>query len=340
MVTRHIPARYFQLLRDVVQENGVSADLWLRQAGVSEQALTARDSLLTASQADALADAALALCERSDIAFEMGRRIKTNSHSLLGYGLISCNTFDEYMRMAQRHYHLMIETWTLRYRLVPGGAEATYTPTVAMSSELLAFYLEVLALAHHNQMVLMLGERLPPYDIYLSMKAPPHIQRYYQLGRARFHFDEGELAAVRVVMDSDMLRLPLAMGNPDVARDIDERCSKLAQRPARGVDNWIDYVTMVLQESQGGLVTLDDIARRANVSARTIDRHLKQEGQRFRELAEKIRFEKACAMLAAPGTRITDVAELLGFSDTANFSRAFQRVMGVSPSQYRSQLTG
>ncbi len=135
-----------------------------------------------------------------------------------------------------------------------------------------------------------------------------------------------------------MLRLPLVMDNPDVAREIDERCSMMAQRPARGVDNWSAYVTMMLLESQGGLVTLDEVAQRANVSARTIDRHLKQEGMGFRELAEKIRFEKACALLAAPAARITDVAVQLGFSDTANFSRAFQRVMGMSPSQYKASL--
>ena len=84
-----------------------------------------------------------------------------------------------------------------------------------------------------------------------------------------------------------------------------------------------------------GLITLEDLARRVNVSARTIDRHLKKEGLGFRELSDKVRFERACEMLCAEGASIVDVALRLGFSDAANFSRAFKRVIGVSPGEYQ-----
>ena len=68
---------------------------------------------------------------------------------------------------------------------------------------------------------------------------------------------------------------------------------------------------------------------------RTIDRHLKKEGLGFRELSDKVRFERACEMLYTQGATITDVALKLGFSDTANFSRAFRRVIGTSPGEYQ-----
>jgi transcriptional regulator GlxA family with amidase domain len=93
---------------------------------------------------------------------------------------------------------------------------------------------------------------------------------------------------------------------------------------------------MMLREAQGELVTLEDLARRINVSARTIDRHLKKERLQFRELAQQVRFERACDLLLAPGATVAQVALNLGFSDAANFSRAFRRVLGVAPGEYQA----
>jgi len=87
------------------------------------------------------------------------------------------------------------------------------------------------------------------------------------------------------------------------------------------------------------LVTLEGIARRAGVSSKTIDRHLHKEGLRFREAADKVRYERACELLCAPGASVTQVALQLGFSDTANFSRSFRRVAGIAPRQLSASGT-
>lgn len=38
-------------------------------------------------------------------------------------------------------------------------------------------------------------------------------------------------------------------------------------------------------------------------------------------------------MLDQPGATVTQIAERLGFSDAANFSRAFRRYNGISPTR-------
>jgi AraC-like DNA-binding protein len=88
---------------------------------------------------------------------------------------------------------------------------------------------------------------------------------------------------------------------------------------------------MMLRESHGTPLTLEDLARRINVSGRTIDRHLKEESLQFRDLAQQVRFERACELLREPGASVLSVALGLGSSEPANFSRAFRRVMGMTP---------
>jgi AraC-like DNA-binding protein len=94
---------------------------------------------------------------------------------------------------------------------------------------------------------------------------------------------------------------------------------------------------MMLREVQGDLITLDDLARHVRLSARTIDRYLKKEGLQFRDLAQQMRFERACTLLAEPSATVAQVALRLGFSDAANFSRAFRRVFGMAPGEYQKR---
>jgi len=49
------------------------------------------------------------------------------------------------------------------------------------------------------------------------------------------------------------------------------------------------------------------------------------------------RFERACTLLAEPSATVAQVALRLGFSDAANFSRAFRRVFGMAPGEYQKR---
>ena len=185
-------------------------------------------------------------------------------------------------------------------------------------------------MAHHNQTRLFFGSEVPAYDFYLSMPEPAHIKRYDAFAPVRFHFDPATLPGLRVIMGADLLDRPLPFANPRMVEDVDQRCAAIGQRPPTSDEGWGDYVRMVLRQAQGDLTTLDDLARHAGVSARTVDRHLKKVGLQFRDLAQQVRFERACALMTAPTATVAQVAADLGFSDAANFSRAFRRVMGMA----------
>ena len=336
---RRVPIRYFAVLLEGLRKLGVDTHELLRMAGIDEAALDRRDGTLLPQEVESIVTSMRRLTGRTDLGFEFGRLIKMNSHDILGYGMLSCRNWDEVMRLVARHYHLMIETFTLRYRRQGAVGEAVYTPVTSMPLETLRFYYEVLAVAHQNQMQLMFSPKpTPGYDIYLSMPEPPHVARYAALAPVRFHFEEHAVPGVRVVMGADLLDAPLPLADPRVVREIDERCSVMGKRPPAGDEGWGEYVTMMLREARGELLTLDDLAKRVRVSARTIDRHLKKQNLRFRDLSNEVRLERACEMLTAPQTTVSQVAQTLGFTDAANFSRAFRRVMGISPGVYQQRL--
>ena len=73
------------------------------------------------------------------------------------------------------------------------------------------------------------------------------------------------------------------------------------------------------------------------MTTRTLRRKLHTEGNTYSSLTEKIRLRDAIKLLDEPGLEIARIGELLGYNDAANFTRAFRRQTGLTPSAYRAK---
>lgn len=76
-------------------------------------------------------------------------------------------------------------------------------------------------------------------------------------------------------------------------------------------------------------------AQASGMSLRTFQRRLATAGTSYGELVEEVRCELAMGFLRDRASSVTEIAFQLGYSDPANFSHAFRRWTGVSPSAYR-----
>lgn len=331
--SRGLSASYLFPLCESLAAGQVDVSALLRAAHIERERLTLPGAMLSLDELAAFLAAARARTGRSDLAFEVGRGIKLNSHDALGYAMLSCATPDQVLRIVSRHYHLMTTAFTLRYRRQGHLGEAVYTPATALSPDLLHFFLEVIAVAHQTQQALLLGERVSGCDIHLSMPAPAHHARYFQLAPARFHFNARAVPGVRVVMDAALLDAPLPMASSRVVQQIEQRL-EAPQLQTPGSGQWAAFVTMLLRESRGAQITLEEIAQRLKVSPRTIERALGSEGLKFRALSQKVMVEQACELLRAPGATVSQVAAELGFLEASSFSRFFRREVGVSASEF------
>ena len=86
-----------------------------------------------------------------------------------------------------------------------------------------------------------------------------------------------------------------------------------------------------------GYPTVQQGARCAGVSVRTLQRRLHRHGLTYSVLVERVRHEEACRFLRANGRSIAEIAVRLCYSDPSHFSRAFRRWEGVCPRSYRIQ---
>ena len=80
---------------------------------------------------------------------------------------------------------------------------------------------------------------------------------------------------------------------------------------------------------------LERVAERLAMSPRTLRRKLGAANSRFQDLLDAERQRVAEEYLADSELSVQQIADLCGFSDAQNFSQAFKRWLGVSPTEYR-----
>ncbi|MDH4610457.1 AraC family transcriptional regulator [Pseudomonas sp. BN102] len=93
----------------------------------------------------------------------------------------------------------------------------------------------------------------------------------------------------------------------------------------------------VRRQLADGLTSMEGMAMRLELSSRTLQRRLAEEGVSFSHLLGEVRCQLAVQYLREGRYTIKQIAYLLGFGDLSNFARTFRGWHGVSPSEYQRQ---
>ena len=94
-----------------------------------------------------------------------------------------------------------------------------------------------------------------------------------------------------------------------------------------------------IEEHYAEKLTLQDVADHCYVSQWHLSKLLnKYTGQSFLDTLNRIRIEAAKELLRDPKLKVGDIGLLVGYADTAHFSRIFKKQTGLSANEYRNQL--
>lgn len=103
-------------------------------------------------------------------------------------------------------------------------------------------------------------------------------------------------------------------------------------------DNVATVKRIVETEYGNSELDLNYIADILAVSGSHLSRQVNKEmGINFKEYLIGVRMDKARELVGATDYRFNEIAEMVGYANQHYFTRAFKRVTGMSPSQYRSE---
>ena len=136
-----------------------------------------------------------------------------------------------------------------------------------------------------------------------------------------------------VLFDERWLAQPLAGSRPNRFRELQERIAHDGHRQGLA---WTQRAEHALQQLMlGGTATAPGVATLLHLSERSLRRKLDDEGQRFRDLLARRRFDYAQQLLRDTELPVGDIAAVLQYRDANAFSRAFRAWADCPPTDWR-----
>ncbi len=94
-----------------------------------------------------------------------------------------------------------------------------------------------------------------------------------------------------------------------------------------------------IAQHQSEELSLGQVAKAVNASTFYFCKLFKKyTGLHFTDYVSRVRIEKSKNLLLNPNLRVSEIAYEAGFQSLTHFNRVFKRILGLSPTEYRSQL--
>lgn len=132
------------------------------------------------------------------------------------------------------------------------------------------------------------------------------------------------------------LDVPLPAANAELARHNDQVVLEFLAQLKRD-DVATQARAKLIELLPSGDCSKAKVAHALNMSVRTLHNRLTQAGTSYQQLLDDTREGLAGQYMTQMNLSVSEVAYLLGFSDCSNFSRAFHRWTGLSPTAFRER---
>ncbi len=142
----------------------------------------------------------------------------------------------------------------------------------------------------------------------------------------------------RIFLNKEDVFKPLPAANAEIARHNDQIVAEYLDRFLEA--NIVHTIhSKLIDLLPLGTPSIEKLAKTVGMSTRCLNRHLRDENTTYQEILKETRQHLAAQYLSRPNFSVIETAFRLGYSDSANFTRAFKRWYGISPKAYQNRKT-
>jgi len=324
-----LPGVYLSHLIDLARRWGVEERALLDGADVDEAALHVPTSRVSGTSFAAVARRAMTLTGEPGLGVYFGMQTRITWHGFLGFAAMASETLDDALELVIRYSPTRASQVAWR-RGVEGENSYLELVEVEPLGDLHEFVVSWLLVS----LALIAGrlvDRPLSGHAEVSFEELPHhpaLRRYVtvplQFGRPRD----------RLVFPSTLLRLPILGADRAAHHQALAQCEReLVSHGNAG--QLAARVIALLPRAGGGFRSLEDLAGELSMSPRTLRRQLESAGTSYGAVLDRLRRSRSLELIDDPTRSIESIATELGYSDAANFTRAFRRWTGSSPTEHR-----
>jgi len=274
----------------------------------------------------------LALSGDAQFGLRLGSRTNLLSQGIYGLALMSSATLGDALRLLIRYSRSILPQVNMALNQSDNGAELIITAG-AYPQAVERFFCEVTfaGVLNHGAMLLNQDMKGKGIAVELDYRPTTNLHLYEEVLGPQVTFNAPRRA---LFCDSECLAQPISTANPLAGDFFLRECDRLFTSAA-GLGRLSERVQQLLLQSSSNFPTAAGVAEQLHMSERTLQRRLGSEGTRYQPLLDEVRYRLAREYLLGTELPVVAVAELLGFSDAANFRRSFKRWSQLTPAQLR-----
>ena len=316
---------------DFLKEQGFGEREILTSTNINPEQLQDANNQLTIAQYEQLVRRGIALTGNPAIGLDFGARLNTTGSGLLGLGVLASKTFAEGLHFAKRCTVVVNPAVNIQLH-VEGDRFHAYIEEAYPWEDTEPFMVDT-AFALFTSAVKLFDPLVCEQLIYdMRYPAMPNEEVYRQHFRGQMNFNSHRN---RISFPLEFCQRPMPFQNPSAVRQAEQ----LLGQQIESLNNAYNAVLLPIQQlianNPGHIPSIEEVATSFHVSSRTLNRRLKDMGTTFKDLVAEVRKKLAIEYLRSPKNSIDEIAYLLGYRDSSNFSKAFRNWTGHSPTQYR-----
>lgn len=321
---------YLRQVAEQVHALGGDVEVWLARCGLTSAALDDAAADLPLVTFERLISEAMAL--EPALGLFVGQRLEVQTHGVLGYAALSSGS----VRQALGLFGTFIQT---RFSLVDvrvteerERVRVRFTETAELGAAQRPV-LEAIIMATKNILdaISMGAARIE--TVAFTFASPTYAALASQLFGCAVRYGETWSG---LTLPQSVLDTPLRSADPVAFQEAVEICERELERLSAN-ETFAGRVRRTLLERRHGFPSLEVVARLMRLTPRTLHRRLVEEGTSFREILDDVRRRLAIEHLKVDRLRLEEIAFTLGYTDFANFRRAFKRWESMPPARYRKK---
>jgi AraC-like DNA-binding protein len=325
------------IIRGALDARGIDADEVLRAAGIEPGEYEHSEKRVPFEAVDRLFRLVVERTGDPSIGIDLVNHMNPTVYEALGVALLCSSTLRNFFRRFERFFDIVSSLERGVFHETSYGGYFAEEPIVEYSGVTRGVHADAFASVVIKFMRLVYQPDYTPRRVDLTSVPPEQLHDKY---RQHFGLDIEFSATVTAIhVNSKDLDAPLSGSNASLAFHNDQLASailadlKKHDLRARVYSRLIDFLP-------AGDCNREKVAHSLNMSESAFQKKLKTEGTSYQEVLDETRSGLAKHYLGKSRLSISEAAFLLGFTDSSNFSRAFKRWTGDSPTDYRVSKGG
>ncbi|MBS8240092.1 AraC family transcriptional regulator [Marinobacter lipolyticus] len=327
-----MPAIYLHLLAELLNTIGVDERALLLRVGLDPARLKSTDLRVSQAQASEFVTRAIIESGEPGLGIMLARELKLPLHGALGTAVMSSRSLDEALELMTRYLTLRAPHLNVERR--QEGDNVLFNVSCGVDlGPLQGFIMDAMLFGCVSMGAQLTGTPVPGSAILRRHAEPAYFHRFRQHIPVPVRYNS---AVDALLIPRAQLYLPVRFSDAQLAASSRAKCEE-ALKQLTADAGFACRVRRVIETSHPFPPKLARVAATLFVSERTLKRRLQEEQASFQNLVDHVRLQRAGELLTNTGMNLSQIADALGYADAANFTRAFKRWTGTSPSHYRSQ---